>query len=243
MSRLDPKVVALDLLKTKYPGARVILLAGSVIRGEGTEYSDLDLVVLFEQLENAWRDSYMHGGWPVEAFVHDPMTLRYFMEEEDAPSGCPALAQMVVEGIAIPEESSFSLEMQSMAQVVLDVGPPNWNQQEVDTARYFISDVVDDLRSPRSKHEAIAAGTRLYEKLADFHLRSQGKWSATGKSIPRVLRKSAPEFAQDFLSSFDVLFAEGNAKSVIDLAEKTLRPFGGFYFEGHKLDAPKEWRK
>ena len=56
MKKLDPREVALDLWKAKYPRAKVIFLAGSVMRGEGTEFSDLDLVVVFDELENAWRE-------------------------------------------------------------------------------------------------------------------------------------------------------------------------------------------
>ena len=67
----------------RYAGADVILLAGSVVRGQGTATSDLDLVVLFERLPQAYRESLHADGWPVEAFVHDPDTLRYFFLEHD----------------------------------------------------------------------------------------------------------------------------------------------------------------
>jgi predicted nucleotidyltransferase len=46
-----------QILDDRYPGADVIFLAGSLLRGEGTPYSDLDLVVIFERLHHAWRES------------------------------------------------------------------------------------------------------------------------------------------------------------------------------------------
>ena len=45
------------------------------MRGQATETSDLDLVVVYERLEAAYRESFVHGGWPIEVFVHDPETL------------------------------------------------------------------------------------------------------------------------------------------------------------------------
>ena len=97
------------LHKEKYPEAKVIFLAGSVMRGEGTSTSDLDLVVVYSKLPNAFRDSYQYGGWPIEAFMHNPETLKYFFSEFDTPSGYPSLASMVSEGIEIPSASTFSI--------------------------------------------------------------------------------------------------------------------------------------
>jgi predicted nucleotidyltransferase len=64
-----------EIHKTKYPQANAIFLAGSVVRGEGTSTSDLDLVVVFDHLSCAYRDSYFYEKQPVEAFVHDPQTF------------------------------------------------------------------------------------------------------------------------------------------------------------------------
>jgi hypothetical protein len=44
----------------------------------------------------------------VEAFVHDPATLKYFFFEVDRASGVPSLPQMVVEGVEIPAPTEMS---------------------------------------------------------------------------------------------------------------------------------------
>jgi len=101
----SPTKVAKEIFSTRYPDARVVFLAGSIIRGEETPHSDLDLVVIFDKLPNAYRESFHLWGFPVEAFVHDPETLNYFMLELDRPAGIPSLAQMVLEGIEVPDPS------------------------------------------------------------------------------------------------------------------------------------------
>lgn len=71
----------------RYRDATAVRAAGSLVRGEGTAYSDLDLVVVYARLPAAYRESFVFEGFPVEAFVHDPETLEYFFAEVDYPRG------------------------------------------------------------------------------------------------------------------------------------------------------------
>ena len=73
----------------RYSGAAVVFAAGSLVRGEGTAYSDLDLVVVYSALPCAYRESFTFQRLPVEAFVHDPETLEYCCVEMDRASGIP----------------------------------------------------------------------------------------------------------------------------------------------------------
>ncbi len=59
----------------RYADAAAVFAAGSIVRGEGTAFSDLDLVVVYPRLPCAYRKSFRCEGYPVEAFVHDPETL------------------------------------------------------------------------------------------------------------------------------------------------------------------------
>ena len=102
--------------------------------------------------------------------------------------------------------------------------------------------LVDDLRSARSDAEIRASGAALYAALAEHYLRGQGRWSATGKSIPRQLAAVAPAFANRFDAAFEHLFAQGRADTVIDLYAEVLAPSGGWHFEGYKAVAPADWR-
>lgn len=243
MIKPDPYKTAQEVWETKYNDAKVMFLAGSVVRNEATPYSDLDLVVVYDDLKHAWRESFMFKGWHIEAFVHDPHTLKYFFEEIDGKSGRPSLPQMVVEGIPIPEKSDFSENLKTIANDLLVAGPPQLSKQELESFRYGISDLLDDLRSPRNKQEAMATGTRLYQLLADFWLRSQNKWSANGKTIPRVLSKTDKDFADKYQKAFDDLFIDGRVDDLVQLTKEVLNPFGGYLFDGHRLNAPENWKK
>lgn len=226
----------------RYSEAKVVFLAGSLVRGEGTSTSDLDLVVIFDRIRCAYRESFMFGQWPVEAFVHDSQTLTYFFQEVDRPTGVPSLATMVAEGIEVPGASAFSDRLKCLAAAVLDDGPLKWSERELINSRYAITDLVDDLKDPRSPRELHATATLLYSALANHYFRSRRIWSAKGKSIPRRLKAVDPDFAEQFFVSFDSVFLKCNTQAVIQLAESMLESEGGFLFEGHKLEAPASWR-
>src|SRR5262245_32015520 len=115
----EPIIAAANAIQAeRYSNAAAVFAAGSILRGEGTPFSDLDLVVVFAQLPCAYRESFTFEGYPVEAFVHDPETLEYFFLEIDRPSGIPALPQMVVEGIEVPASSELSRELKRRAAAV-----------------------------------------------------------------------------------------------------------------------------
>jgi predicted nucleotidyltransferase len=216
--------ITIEILQTKYPTAEFAFLAGSIIRDEGTKYSDLDIVVMFENLPNAYRESFYFQGFPVETFVNTPETLNYFFES-NSKDGVPSLAVMVVEGIVVPSETDLSQKLKKMANEIL-ANPPKITKDEIDILRYRITDLLDDIREPRSKAELIGAGTGLYPILAEFYLRANGHWTARRKAIPKYLRKANPEFAKSFCDGFEELFALGKPEKIIELAEEVLEPFG-----------------
>lgn len=235
--------VAKEILARKFPDARIVFLAGSIVRGEGTPFSDLDLVVIFDKLSAAYRESFLFHNFPVEAFVHDPETLNYFLHEVDRPSGIPSLAQMILEGVEIPKPNQLSKSLKQLASSVMELGPPVLSEEELCKMRYNLTNLVDDIRQPRSKAELIAAGSELYEALADYYFRANNLWSAKGKSIPRILNQANANLCLSYCTAFEELFGDGLPEKVVALADEILTPGGGFLFGGYRIEAPANYRK
>jgi predicted nucleotidyltransferase len=63
--------VAAKVLAVRYPDADAAFVAGSLMRGEGSTTSDIDLVVLYGSLARAYRESLLFEEIPVETFVLD----------------------------------------------------------------------------------------------------------------------------------------------------------------------------
>jgi hypothetical protein len=223
-----------QILARKFPKAALIFVAGSVIRGEGTASSDLDLVVVFPKLKNAFRESFYFGGWPIEAFVHDLETLKHNFGKFSRTSGFPSLPQMVSEGSIVPGPSPLSRRLKAQADRTLKAGPLRLSKAELKLRRYFISDLMEDLRAPRNENELRATGVRLYESLADYYFRTNGLWSGKGKGISRAFVRSSPKIGGKFERAFESLFKHSEAALVLNLATEILKKEGGPLFGGYK---------
>jgi hypothetical protein len=234
--RPTPTETATRLWRERYPSAIALFCAGSVIRGEDTAHSDLDIVVLFERVPNAWRESLVLDGWPVELFVHDPETLAHFVER-DVARRQPSLPSMVAEAIVVPAPSPESDRIQAWARNIL-ANPPLVSAATLDDQRYLISDALDDLRDPRPRSELVAIAVHLHDLLGAFMLKSRGRWSATGKHLPRLLQDLDPTTADAFQHAFDALLTSSDPTPLITFTERVLEPFGGPLFDGYRSDAP-----
>jgi hypothetical protein len=234
----SPLYVTKDLFESRYHGAEAIFVAGSVVRGEATTYSDLDLVVVYKKVPVAYRESFSYRDWPVEAFIHDSMTLEYFFRSVDPQIGRATLAEMISEGHEVPGATPLTEELKSIARAALAEGPKALLLEEIEDRRYQISEWIDDLREPKNRAELIAVGSMVYNELADFYFRTRKTWTGSGKAVLKRLKKIDPAFARRFSEAFEELFATGQSQRVIDISSEVLAPHGGFLFEGYRRDVP-----
>ncbi|MFZ5951462.1 MAG: nucleotidyltransferase domain-containing protein [Candidatus Rifleibacteriota bacterium] len=233
---------AMRLVESRYAEAAAAFVCGSVIRGDATAESDYDMVIVYSHVDNAWRESFIFENRKIEAFVHDPETMRWFFEREDAASGVPSLPNMVNQGLILKNMDGLADLIKEQAHKLLLRGPKPLSSEQIDNYRYFINDLCDDLKYPRNFEESIAVASRLYSLLAEFYLRVNGHWSASGKSIPRALKQISPELAYRFNEAFKLLFSSEMTYQVIALSEEILRPWGGMLYDGYHRNAPAKFR-
>ena len=230
------------LLASRYPDADCAFVAGSIMRGEGTMLSDIDLVVIFKHVETAWRDSLLFGDFPVEAFVHDPETLHWFIDQ-DVERGRPTLPNMLAEGRLIGPRIATGTPLQIEARQILATGPPPLAGERLDTIRYQITDRLDDLCGERNAAEIQAIGIGLYQPLGDLILLGRSRWTGVGKWLPRLLHRLDPALAGQFDAAFRDLFINADRGALIALANAELDRHGGRLFEGDHRQAPATARR
>lgn len=241
-SRNDPLPTIQKLIKERYVDAKAVFWAGSVSEGRGTSASDLDLVIVFEEVAHAYREAFIYDGWPIDAFIHDLDTLRYFFEESRTGNGISGLCYMILNGREVTNPGVFSENVKTLAQEVLNAGPAIWGQEQINKERFLITDVLDDIKYPTGRDEQIASAAWLLEALGQFYFRSQNKWCASGKSIIQYLNNDNPDLATEFTKSFESLFQTGSSALLELLVKKTLEPYGGLFWNGFRSEAPKESR-
>ncbi|HET7616389.1 MAG TPA: nucleotidyltransferase domain-containing protein [Bacillales bacterium] len=214
----------------RFPDCRTAILGGSIVRGEGTAKSDLDIVVIDEAVESAYRESFHVSDWPVELFVHNLTSYKAFFKS-DAERGRPSLPNMFAEGVVLQDDGLAHVVKQE-AQTLLDKGPERWTPSEIRAKRYAISELLEDLEGSDDDDEDLFIVSALAEHLHEFVLRTNGCWIGEAKWIVRALRRYDEAFARKFSSVFKDFYRSGNKEEVIVFADEILKTFGSRLFDG-----------
>ena len=241
-TRPDPLYTIQKLIQEHYSNAKAIFWAGSVSQNQGTSASDLDLVIVFDVIPTAYREAFIYDGWPIDAFIHDLDTLRYFFEESRTGNGISGLIEMIIHGKEVLKTNPFSQEVCQVAESYRKQGPNSWSQAQIDKERFLITDILDDIKSPKNKEEQITSAVHLFEPLIQFYFRTQKKWAASGKSLMRLFKAENPDLSEEFTKAFESLVQTGDVTAIEAVATKMLEPHGGFLWDGFRSDAPTEWR-
>ena len=233
--------IAKEFYEAHFSDADGAFVAGSIMRGEGYEHSDIDMVIMYpDTYEESRRESHVYQGIRIEAFIQTPQVQKYFLDM-DVKRGKPATAHMVAEGVVIGKNKKSVHLYQERAKQILDNGPEKLTESNNLARRYFITDLLDDIRDDRPFDEILGAVAVLFTELGDYYLRAQGQWSGGGKKLIKSLKAFNANYGNHYEKVFKEAFTE-NKLPLISFVEETLEPFGGLYWVGDVRYAPK-WKE
>lgn len=233
INRIEPYKAAELFTSKHFPNCHGALLAGSVVRGEATETSDLDIVIFDKNLKSAYRESVIDFGWNIEVFVHNLSSYKEFFKS-DSKRARPSLPKMVSEGIVIID-SGIIESIKQEANDLLEKGPEEWSAETIKIKRYFITDSLDDFIGSTNRAEEIFIANTLAELVSEFVLRTNRKWIGTSKWVVRSLRNYDEKFADHFVEAFDSFYKTSDKNKIIVMVDEILQPFGGRLFRGFSL--------
>ena len=238
------RAIAVRLVRQRYPTAVAAIIGGSFATGRQTPTSDIDLLLLFEHAEYAWRDTLVAEGRTVELFGHDLATFTYFCQEMDAPGGTVPLARMVVEGENILPAGDAYARLLALAQAIDGAGPPVLEVDNLQRRRYAITTALEDLVDSRQPGEALAVACQLYQTVADLHLRAAGQWSGGGKHLFRHLQAFDAAIAAQLDGALRLVASDlpAGQRAFEQVVAAVLAPVGGPLLDGFTLPAPAHWR-
>ncbi|MEY9839809.1 nucleotidyltransferase domain-containing protein [Streptacidiphilus sp. EB103A] len=182
----DAVVRARHLVAEYVPGALVAILAGSSARGQATSTSDLDIAVLVPDGAGTRRETLRYKGLPVELFVHTRAGLAELFSA-DAASRRGTMQHMYAEGVVVIDQDGAAVRLQAWAQELLAEGPAALGPEAVETARYALTDAIDDLADAADRFEQLAVAAVVLQSAADLLLDHHHAWYGAGKWFPRRL--------------------------------------------------------
>ncbi|TCO23209.1 nucleotidyltransferase-like protein [Kribbella steppae] len=230
----DAVEVARQLVTEQYPDARAAWLGGSVVRGDASATSDLDITVLLSGPPAPMRRSLEYGGWPVELFVHTEDSVAHFCAK-DQQRWQPTMMRLVGESIVLVDTDGSGARLQQECLAVVAAGPRALTTAELDLLRYMITNLLDDLADASTDDVRTAVASVLWQDAARLLLTGSRHWSGTGKGLLRELNAYDEQHGTDHarvliagLRDTDVLVEE--VQSILD-------QYGGRLFAGFELAA------
>ena len=226
------------LVKDRYKDAVTAFSSSSVSIEEGIPISDLDLVIIYNKLPNAYREAFEYDGLLIDSFIHDVGTLRYFVDQVEKPRFNIALASMIANSIEIPSITNFGNSIKTLAQEAID-SFVQVTKNDLYSRQFKITDMLYHLKYAKNMHEKIAITFQLYKDLAEIYLLSHRQWIGSGKDLAQALEKFNPFIAKKFEQAFTKL---DDFESIEVLIKKILEPLGGLFWNGFRSDYPGRWR-
>ncbi|MGQ4666476.1 nucleotidyltransferase domain-containing protein [Metabacillus halosaccharovorans] len=231
--KLDPIKAANQFVDKYFSNCQGAILAGSVVRGEATETSDLDIVIFDKRIPSSYRESMFDFGWAIEIFVHNLSSYKYFIEM-DCKAARPSMPRMISEGIIIKDEGILK-SIKKEAEDILEKGPEIWSEDVLRTKRYFLTDALDDFLGSMNRAEEIFIANTIADLVHEFVLRTNRQWIGSSKWIIRALNQYDKKFTEEFVEAFNAFYLTGEKDKVVQLVDRVLKPHGGRLFEGFSL--------
>lgn len=232
--------VARQLVRRDFPQARAAWLGGSVALGIATTTSDLDITVLLAGSPAPYRASMRCGTWPVEMFVQTEASLEHFRAEEHAER-CPSTLRLIGHSHVLLDADGSGARLQESYAKQLASGPDPLTDRELRSARYRLTDLLDDLIGSEDPAERLMIATTVWHAAADLLLTGNRRWTGSGKWLHRELgafdRAAGATYANTLANAVGSV-ASGEIEPTVNAGTEVLDLFGGRLFEGYRVVGP-----
>ena len=185
-----------SFVAARFPRADVVIVAGSTARDRRTATSDIDLLLLGDDLFAAERDSlaatYRFEGEVFEIFAYTHQAFATWAERGLAQYR-PVIVQMLLDGLTVRGVAERE-RYRTLWEPVYRRGP-QLDEAEKRLRRYVLTDVLDDFMDASDPLEKHVLASLLFERTAELILLTNGRWIGAGKYLPRRLREFDAERA------------------------------------------------
>lgn len=224
------------LVLERFPDARAAWLAGSVVAGTATAGSDLDVTVLLTGPPAPFRESLVHEGRPVELFVHTEASLEHWIGRDRARRR-PTLLRLLGASVVLLDRDGAGADWRHRGAELLAEGPDPATKEELQAARYGLTDLLDDLADARDPLLRAAIAHAVWQGAAELWLMGQGHWSGTAKWLVRELRALDADLGSAYAEELHaglLAATAGDPGPLTTSAERALDAVGGRLWAGYR---------
>jgi hypothetical protein len=225
---MEPVEAARGVVDERFGDVLAALLGGGVLSEHRTATSDLDIVVLLAGPPAPFRESLHWRGWPVELFVHDPVSIGTYFAK-DAARHKANLARMCTGGVVLADAGGVADQIIAQAQAVLAAGPAPVTKAELERRRYGLTDLLDDLAGSQDAGETAVISWQVFTEAAELALLVADGWLGGGKWLLRELRAADRDLADALLA------AVPDRLRLAEVADQVLARAGGRLWDGYRV--------
>ncbi len=228
---LHPRDAAQQFIEENFRDCQAAILAGSVVRGEATATSDLDIIIITSCTQAPYRESQYRNGWPVETFVHTEKSF-YEYARRDLERRRPSLPLMASEGLILKDEDGLAISLKNYSLGILQGGVKPLSREELGQCRYEITELLDDLIGSPHPEQDYFIINELIIAMGNLILVCNGEWKARGKWVARALKNLDEVLYREMIKSLQAFYRQGDKKKLLAFIEKELKRCGGRLFAG-----------
>ncbi|HJB63197.1 MAG TPA: nucleotidyltransferase domain-containing protein [Candidatus Microbacterium pullistercoris] len=222
--------VAAQFVSAEFPAASIAVVAGSTARGERTETSDIDLLLIGPDRmfhgSSSTAATFGFGGEVIEVFAYTPAAFEEWAEGGIAQFR-PVIVEMLVHGEVLRDDGSLEPLRERWRAALFAGSSPS--EEQLAMKRYVVTDVWDDLCDARDPLEERVLMSTLFREVAELALLTHGRWIGTGKYLARRLR----EWDQQRSEALALPYIAGDRDAFLAAAGRELTACGGRVQIGH----------
>ncbi len=218
-------------IDTACPGARSVLLTGSVARGTVTSTSDVDLVVLLAEGEGARRETLDWDGTTVDLFAYDSAGLDRWLAK-DTERRRPVLCSLILDGVLVAGDPGAAERARAAAATIFAAGPRPTSAAELARMRYCVTDLLLDLEGSADRAETLVLAAALVHDAGDLLLAAAGRWTGSGKWLIREIKAYDQKLAGKLARAHDQLARHDDKAPLLQTVDTMLDRHGGRLLAG-----------
>lgn len=217
-----------------FPDALCTFLGGSLLRGTGNNYSDVDIVFVCKKVDKCIHKSLVYEGLPIEYSLFDFETLDKKLERDHAKNKCSLLHLLSTSLLIANDLESKNLLLKKIKEQLAH--PKSYSSEEITFLRYIVSDFLDDLRSAKDDPRIFGISMHIYPFIEELFFASHKAWRQGGKLLKETSEPLDREFYEELYSAYRVLMQDKEPNLLVNLLEALLEKDGGEIWAGYEFD-------